>query len=114
MERRAGLKKQSLKTYLKGHEPPRQVLIAIARAASVSIEWLASGEEQRTAALAPGIDKHQLAISVKEVLEVLDAEDRETNAETVAEIVVDYYIEWERDGRQPSRKRLLSLVRRTR
>src|SRR5215213_824245 len=45
--RRAGIAKSGLNRLLKGGKPTLDVLIAIANAAAVSVEWLATGAEAR-------------------------------------------------------------------
>jgi transcriptional regulator with XRE-family HTH domain len=90
-------------------EPSRDRLVSLAQVLGVSVGWLAAGEEApRGAGVA--INKHQLAIALKLVLETLAEESAATDAGTIAEIVTEYYAEWERSGRQPPAKRLLSLV----
>jgi transcriptional regulator with XRE-family HTH domain len=90
-------------------EPSRAGLVSLARALGVSVGWLAAGEEAPRAS-GVAVDKHQLAISLKLVLEMFEKLEVETDAGTTAEIAADYYSEWERSGRQPPPKRLLSLV----
>ncbi len=47
LARTAGIPPSSLESYLTGSEPTRPVLVNLARAANVSLEWLASGRGEK-------------------------------------------------------------------
>lgn len=46
LAKKAGIPQSTIRRYFSGGEPGRAHLVAIARAAGVSISWLASGEEE--------------------------------------------------------------------
>jgi DNA-binding phage protein len=99
---RARVAEASVRHYLGGGEPPCRAIVKLAQAANVSIGWLAAGEEG--ARLRGTVDPDQLAISIKMVFRELKKQKRETDdPETIAAIVADTYLEWERTGRQPAR-----------
>ncbi|MGH9342975.1 MAG: helix-turn-helix domain-containing protein [Terriglobia bacterium] len=53
LARRAGIPVSSLQSYLAGSEPSRLALTALARAANVSLSWLATGEGERNPEAVP-------------------------------------------------------------
>lgn len=58
--RRCGFGESTLRGYLTGADPSRLRLVAMARAANVSVLWLATGEGDRVAATAPSRDPVKL------------------------------------------------------
>ncbi len=109
---RSGVAERTLAHYLGGGEPPNRAIVAIARAANVSIGWLAAAEEAPR--VRGTVDPDQLAISIKMVFRELKKQNRQTDdPETIAAMVANTYLEWERTGRQPAR--VFTIVpRRTR
>jgi transcriptional regulator with XRE-family HTH domain len=53
LARRAGLTPGSIQNYFEGGEPTRRTLVDLARAANVSVEWLATGEGSKEVNAAP-------------------------------------------------------------
>ncbi len=55
LSRKSGIPRRSLENYLTGREPKASVLLAIARAADVRLEWLIAGDEPMCT---PSADAH--------------------------------------------------------
>ncbi len=98
----------------RGTDPSLRVLIAVARAAGVSVEWLATGQEASSQPRG-GVNIHRLALAIanlEQVIEELGSRIKPISPEGKASIVAEQYDEWQRTGSEPDRKRLLSIVRK--
>jgi transcriptional regulator with XRE-family HTH domain len=107
----AGVSKASMhKWSMAKSEPSRENLVTLARVLGVSVGWLAVGQDEAPRAARSALDKNQLAITIKLILDALAEEGGVMDIDTAAESIVHYYSEWERTGRQPSKRWLLSIV----
>ncbi|GAB4119831.1 MAG: hypothetical protein Kow00104_02520 [Rhodothalassiaceae bacterium] len=80
--RKAGISQSGFHNIMKGGEPSRPILVAIAQAADVSIHWLATGEgPMRHKGILPHGEARQLARSTMSATETLPAAGRELDAE---------------------------------
>jgi transcriptional regulator with XRE-family HTH domain len=108
LAQKAGVAESTIQTWMNGRSEPSDAVLRVADAARVNIRWLLTGGGEPAPPAA--VDKHRLAIAIRDVFEVLAETETATDAITAAEFIVEYYADWERTGRQPPRKRLLSLV----
>ena len=75
LAKRAGLKPPTIRKYLRGSEPARPFLIAIAKAADVSVQWLATGDEAQPGGTTPSpehTDSRRHAIGIRELIPEFD------------------------------------------
>lgn len=100
LSRKTAIPRRTLETYLTGAtEPKASRLVAIARAADVTVEWLATGEGPmreggEASAAAPasaGIDRSLLAAVHKGVAEAHGAGGAAMSAESLADEVARIY-----------------------
>lgn len=100
---RSGVSRPLLRQYLTGSEPGMTKLVAIARAAGVSVEWLATGEGpmrpqagrddgvSSTANAARQIDRDLLALVHEKVAEVFRAENAGVSKRQLANEIARVY-----------------------
>lgn len=100
----AGINEETLRNYrVRGSEPSRAILIRLARAAGVSVSWLAEGQS--------GIDHGRLRAAIEIVEAVLAAERRAIDADKRAAVVAAVYEMLSEPGKSVTRRSVLSLVR---
>jgi transcriptional regulator with XRE-family HTH domain len=104
LAKRAGINEDTLRNYrrFRGTEPSRPVLIALARAGAVSVNWLATGES---------ISSELLAQIIADLEGALDDNDLELPPAAKAKAIAILYSEAEAAGKKPERRRILSIVR---
>lgn len=99
LARKSGLSRRVIDKYRNGEsDPSRARLVALARAAGVRVEWLATGEEpmrpnEPRARSTTGIDSDLLARIHKGVAEVYRAENARISPDRLAEEVARIYDE---------------------
>jgi transcriptional regulator with XRE-family HTH domain len=99
LARKSGLSRRVLDKYRTGKsDPSRARLVALAKAADVRVDWLATGEgPMRPGEVAPkpapagGIDRDLLALVHKGVAEVYRAENARISADPLADEVARIY-----------------------
>jgi transcriptional regulator with XRE-family HTH domain len=105
LARRAQVGEETLRNYrVRGSEPSRPILVAIAKAAGVSVGWLAAGQLDISARL--------LTEVIEELERCLEEADAEIEPRTKARLVTEICLECEESGVKPEHRRILSLVRK--
>ncbi len=106
----AGLSDQTLYDYRrKGTDPSRGNLVALASAAGVSIEWLATGKGNRSRT---AIDLTLLKWSIEAVEEgLVDLELEGISLETKVEMIADTYEMYRKDRRKPERRKVIEIIK---
>jgi transcriptional regulator with XRE-family HTH domain len=115
IERLAGLKASTLKTYLQGSEPTRPILIKLAAAGRVSVNWLATGQgNERPLPPPPQADRFDPEL-MKWIIE--DVEDALTEYGIVltgtrkASVIMDFYEMFRASRGRPQKARIFSLLK---
>jgi transcriptional regulator with XRE-family HTH domain len=105
LARRAGIGEETLRNYrVRGSEPTRPILVAIAKAAGVGIGWLAAGRSD--------VSLRLLTEVVEELERCLEEADAEIEPRKKARLVAEIYLECEESGTKPEHRQILSLVRK--
>jgi transcriptional regulator with XRE-family HTH domain len=103
LARRAQVGEETLRNYrVRGSEPSRPILVAIAKAAGVSVGWLAAGQFDISARL--------LTEVVEELERCLEEAEAEIEPRAKARLLAEIYLECEESGAKPEHRRILSLV----
>jgi transcriptional regulator with XRE-family HTH domain len=105
----AGVSEGTLQTYRnRGSEPSRPILVALAKASGVSVDWLASGESL--------LNRDILEAIIREIREAEKIENRIVDEKAMAEIIAEVYPEWElawdNGTKKPDTRKILSIVRK--
>lgn len=105
LARRAGVGEETLRNYrVRGSEPTRPILLAIAKAAGVDPGWLAAGRSEFSLPL--------LTEVVEELERCLEEAEAEIEPGKKARLIAEIYLECEESGAKPHHRRILSLVRK--
>jgi hypothetical protein len=100
----AKINEETLRNYrVRGSEPSRPILIQLARAAGVSVSWLASGGTD--------IDHRRLRAAIEIVEQALTAEHRVIEADRRAAVIAAVYEILSEPGKTVNRRSVLSIVR---
>ena len=109
LAKRAGVQEETLrKIRVRGSEPSRPILAALARGGGVSVDWLATGESP--------FKKEILEAIIAEIREAEKMEDTVVSVERTAYIIATVYPDWELTwdgvGKPPNKRAILSIVRK--
>lgn len=119
LAQKSAIPRRTLETYLSGDAEPKTTrMVAIARAANVSVEWLATGEgpmrkaDASPAVAPPPVNMHVLTEVISGIEQYLDDEDLEMKPDKKAELVVVLYEHFIDKGHaeKGAMDRLLKLV----
>ena len=105
LAKKAGISQSGIRRYFSGGEPTRPHLVALAAAANVRLEWLATGngepDEEVSAVAKPGstpLDLDSLEDVATKVLELLEKHRQDISARAKARIVRLVYEFYLRQG----------------
>ena len=103
LAKRAGIQEETLRKYrVRGSEPTRPILVALARGAGVSVGWLAGDEAPISVSLLRDV--------IGQLEQALDDLDAELGPRKKAQLIVELYLDAEKSGSVPRRERVLALI----
>lgn len=88
---KCGISEGSVRQYLAGTIPRLDKALTLARAAGVSLEWLATGQEAPSAADVVPLDEDLLRRIIEHVLENRDMGEEELSPVAIAQATADIY-----------------------
>jgi hypothetical protein len=111
LEQAAALKRDSLRTYLRGSEPTRPVLAKLASATGVSVDWLATGRgNDEPIRLSPRSQRFDQDC-MRQVIEAVEESGIQKGAAEKAELVLALYEMYCSTKKAPDRKVILRLIK---